>query len=59
MCASISVPELFLQYEARKGDPQLCPYGDLMQMMSMKYITFTFLFRFPDQETCPGCFSHP
>jgi hypothetical protein len=22
------------QYEARKGDPQTCPYGDLMQMIS-------------------------
>src|SRR4030065_1326441 len=56
------VPELFPdmhRYEARKGDPQTCPEGDLMQMMSMKNITFTFLFRFPDQESCPGCFSHP
>jgi hypothetical protein len=51
------VPELFPQYEARKGDPQLSPNGDLMQMMSMKNITFTFLFRSPDQETCPD-FTH-
>jgi len=33
-CASISVPELFPQYEARKGNPKPCPEGDLMQMMS-------------------------
>jgi hypothetical protein len=53
-CASISVPELFPQYEAWKGDPQTCPNGDLMQMMSMKKIVFTFTFRSSDQETCPG-----
>src|SRR4030066_1436891 len=57
-CASISVPELFPQYEARNGDPQTCPNGALMQMMSMKNIAFTFLFRSPDQETCPGYFTH-
>ena len=39
------VPELFPQYEARKGDPQLSPNGDLMQMMSVKNIVFTFLIR--------------
>jgi hypothetical protein len=33
--------------------------GDLMQMMSMKNITFTFLFRSPDQVTCPGYITHP
>jgi hypothetical protein len=52
------VPELYPQYEARKGDPELCPNGDLMQMMSMKTIAFTILLRSPDQETCPG-FTHP
>jgi hypothetical protein len=51
------VPELFPQYEARKGDPQLSPNGDLVEMMSMKNIAFTFLFRSPDQETCPD-FTH-
>jgi hypothetical protein len=61
-CFSIPVPELFPdkhRFEARKGDPQTRPNGNLMQMMSMKNIAFTFLFRSPDQETCPGCFSHP
>jgi hypothetical protein len=47
------------RYEARKGDPQTCPNGDLMQMMSMKNIAFTSLFPSPDQETCPGYFTHP
>jgi hypothetical protein len=28
-------------------------------MMSLKNIAFTFLFRSPDQETCPDCFTHP
>ncbi len=28
-------------------------------MMSLKNIVFTFLFRSPDQETCPGYFTHP
>jgi hypothetical protein len=42
-----------------KGDPQTCPNGDLMQIMSMKNIAFTFHFRSPDQETCPGYFTHP
>ena len=45
------VPELFPQYEARKGDPQTCPNGYLMQMISLKNIVFIFLFRSPDQET--------
>jgi hypothetical protein len=27
-CFSISVTELFPQYEARKGDPQPCPEGE-------------------------------
>jgi len=58
-CASISVPELFPQYEARKGDPQTCPNGDLMQMMSLKNIVYTFLFRSPDQETYPGLLTNP
>ena len=53
------VPELYPQYEARKGDPQTCPEEDLMQMMSMKNIIFTFLFRPLDQETCLDCFTHP
>jgi hypothetical protein len=26
---SISVPELFPQYEARKADPQPCPKGEI------------------------------
>jgi hypothetical protein len=47
------------QYVARKGDPKPCPKGDLMQMMSMKNIAFTFLFRSPDSETCLGYFTHP
>jgi len=51
--------ELYPQYETRKGDPQTCPNRDLLKMMSMKNITFTFLIRPPDQETCPGCFTHP
>jgi len=25
----------------------------------LENIVFTFLFRSPDQETCPGCFIHP
>ena len=51
-CASISVPKLFPQYDkARKGDPQTCPNGYLMQMISLKNIVFIFLFRSPDQET--------
>ena len=58
ICSQI-VPELFPQYEARNVDPQTCPNGDLMQMMSMKNIAFAFLFRSPDQETCPGYFTHP
>jgi hypothetical protein len=47
------------RYEARKGDPQTCPNGDLMQMMFLKNIAITILFRSLDQETCPGCFTHP
>jgi len=39
--------------------PPTCPNGDLMQLMSLKNIAFTFLFRSPDQETCTGCFTHP
>jgi hypothetical protein len=64
-CYSISVPNcsrIVLDmhwYEARKGDPQTCPNRDLMQMMSTKNIAFTFLFRSPDQETCPGYFTYP
>ena len=61
-CASISVPELFPdmhRYEARNGDPKPCPNGNLMQMMSMKNIAFTFLFRSPDQETYPGLLTNP
>jgi hypothetical protein len=46
-------------HEARKVGPQNCPYRDLMQMMSMKNIIFTFLLRAPDQETCLGYFTHP
>jgi hypothetical protein len=36
------------QYKARKGDPK-----------PLKNIAFTILFLSPDQETCPGCFTHP
>jgi hypothetical protein len=46
------------RYEARKGDPQTCPNGDLMQMMSMKKTAFTFLFRSPNQETYPGWYTY-
>jgi hypothetical protein len=35
---------LFPQYEARKGDPQTYPEGDLMQLISVKNIAFTFPF---------------
>jgi hypothetical protein len=52
------VPELFPRYEARNGDPQTCPNGDLMQMMFLKNIAFSSLFRSPDQVTYPG-FTHP
>jgi hypothetical protein len=61
-CIGIFAPKLHRiapQYEARKGDPQIFPNGDLMQMMSLKNIAFTFLFRSPDQETYPGYFTHP
>jgi len=47
------------RYEARNGDPQTCPDGDLMQMMFLKNIAFSSLFRSPDQETYPGYFIHP
>ena len=53
------VPELLPRYEAWKGDPQTCPNWEWMQMKSLKNIVFPVLFRSPDQETCPGCFTHP
>jgi len=43
-----------------KGGPQLCPCGDLIQMMTMKKnIAFTFLFGFIDQEIYPGSVTYP
>jgi hypothetical protein len=45
--------------EKKRDGPLPCPLGDLMQMMSVKKISFTFLFSFPDQEICTGCFTHP
>jgi hypothetical protein len=52
-----SVPDMH-RYEARKDDPQTYPNGDLMQLISMNNIAFTFLFRSPDQKTCTGQFTH-
>jgi hypothetical protein len=49
-CFRISVPELFPDmhwYEARQGNPQTCPKGDLMQMMSMKKHRLHFRLSFP------------
>jgi hypothetical protein len=53
------VPELSLQYETKKGGMKPYPLENLMQIMSIKNIAFTFLFRSSDQETCPGCMTHP
>jgi hypothetical protein len=56
-CSRI-VPDWCPQHEASKGNPNTRLNEDFIQMMSMKNIVFTFLFRSPDQETCPG-FTHP
>jgi hypothetical protein len=60
-CYSISVPKLFPdmhRYEARKAIRKPVQWGFDANDVHKKH-RLTFLFRSPDQETCPGCFSHP